>query len=112
MAKIKIAEIPEEVDLALPKHRPDGSRIGVNYADAFGKKLAGSALPDGRTLSYKRRGLQLTLTLGDQAASALMDRLAGKEDPETILQQTMGNLAGQLGYGFLYEDRTVYFVEK
>lgn len=107
MAKIKIATIPEEIDLALPKSRSDGSRVGVNYADAFGRQL-NTTLPDGRSLSYKRRGLQLTLTLGDQSASALMDRLAGREDPVTILNQTLEKIARQLGYAYSCEERTVY----
>jgi hypothetical protein len=108
MAQIEIATIPEDVDQKLPPTRPDGSRIGVNYADAFGKNL-NTTLPDGRVLAYKRRGLQVTLTLGDQAATALMDRIAGNEEPITILNQTFEKLAEQLGYRYKYENRKVYF---
>jgi len=108
MAKIKVAAIPEEVDAMLPKNRPDGSRIGVNYADAFGRQL-NTTLGDGRAMSYKRRGLQITLTLGDRSASALMDRIEGKEDPVTILNQALEKIARELGYQFRYEERTVYF---
>jgi hypothetical protein len=108
MAKIKIATIPEEVDLALPKNRPDSSRIGVNYADAFGRQL-NTTLPDGRSLNYKRRGLQLTLILADRNASAIMDRLAGKDDPITILNLTLQKIARELGYDYIYDNRTVYF---
>jgi len=110
MARIKVAAIPEEVDAMLPKNRSDGSRIGVNYADAFGRQL-NTTLSDGRALSYKRRGLQITLTLGDRSASALMDRLEGQEDPVTILSQTLEKIARELGYQFTYEDRAVYFEE-
>src|SRR5687767_6122627 len=108
MGKIKVASIPDDVDQSLPAGRPDGSKIGVNYADAFGRHL-NTTLPDGRALSYKRRGLQITLALGEQTASALMNRWEGKEDPVTILQQTLGKIAEQLGYRFSYDDRTVYF---
>ena len=111
MTRIQLATIPEEVDMTLPPNRPDGSRLGVNYADAFGKKLNGT-LADGRPVIYKRRGLQLTLTLGDQSASAIMDRLAGREDPVTILHQTLTKIADQLGYDYAYENRSVYLSER
>jgi hypothetical protein len=108
MAQIPIASIPEEVDQRLPQHRPDGSRIGVNYADAFGKCL-NTTLPDGRPLAYKRRGLELTLTLGDQKAKTLLDRWAGQGDAQSIHNLAMTRLAEQLGYKYRYEDRQVIF---
>ena len=108
MPSIPIATIPPEVDQLLPEHKPDGSRVGVNYCDAFGKCLNGT-LPDGRTLAYKRRGLQLTLTLGEQKATALLDRWAGQEDARRITETAMTKLAEQLGYRFRYENRQVIF---
>ena len=108
MAQIAIATIPEEIDQKLPRHRPDGSRIGVNYADAFGKCL-NTTLPDGRPLAYRRRGLELTLTLGDRKAKTLLDRWAGHGDVQTIHGQAMSKLAEQLGYKYRYENRQVIF---
>ena len=40
--------------------KPDGSGVGVNYADADREALK-QTLPDGRKLLLKRRGLKLTL---------------------------------------------------
>ncbi|MCL5270785.1 MAG: hypothetical protein M1457_09620 [bacterium] len=102
MARIKLATIPEEVDRKLPENTPDGSRIGVNYVDAFARCL-NVKLPDGRAVSLKRKGLALTLAIGDQSATALMDRLAGRDDARVILDNALRDLARQLGYEYEHE---------
>ena len=85
-----------------------GIRLGVNYIDAFGRCL-NVALPDGRPMTLKRRGLQLTLTLGDQRVTTLLDRWAGQDQPVRILELAMGKLAEQLGYRYRYDNRQVVF---
>lgn len=53
------------VDAFLPPAKPDGSGVGVNYADQV-LKLLKQTLPDGRKLSAKRRGLRITVVIGDR----------------------------------------------
>ena len=51
-------------DAHLPSAKPDGSGVGVNYADQILKPFK-QTLPDGRKLTAKRRGLKITLAIGD-----------------------------------------------
>ena len=106
MTRIVVATIPQEVDELLPPGRSDGSRIGVNYSDAFGKCL-NVTLAEERIVHYKRRGVEVTLALGEQVARTMIDRATGNEDAEAINRQTLTRLAAQLGCRYVYEDRTV-----
>jgi len=49
----------------LPENKPDGSGIGANYVDAFLKPL-NCELEDELRLACKRRGLRITVSVGDR----------------------------------------------
>ena len=67
----RIAEEPLAAREFLPASRPDGSGIGVNYADAYSKVFR-VTLEDGRKVACKRRGLELRLSVGDRKGAGLM----------------------------------------
>lgn len=53
---------------------PDGSGVGVNYVDVIAK-ASKQTLADGRKLLLKRKGLKLTLAIGERQGEALLRRL-------------------------------------
>ena len=55
----------QAADALLPEHDQDASGVGVNYADAVLKAMK-STLDDGRKVLAKRRGLKITLKVGEQ----------------------------------------------
>ncbi|HQR23163.1 MAG TPA: hypothetical protein PK163_00155, partial [Steroidobacteraceae bacterium] len=62
------------VDAYLPSARPDGSGVGVNYADQV-LKLLKVTLEDGRKFAAKRRGLKVSVTIGERSGHAIMRRI-------------------------------------
>ena len=81
----------------------DGSGIGVNYTDeyllAFKVKL-----DDGRRVSCSRRGLELTLKVGDARGKALLRRLEHGPDKQHLLQAGLEEAAAQAGFRFRVEN--------
>lgn len=68
----------------LPENKPDGSGIGVNYVDAFLKPL-NCELEDELRLACKRRGLKITVSLGDRKGEAILRRIEHGPDVRSIL---------------------------
>ena len=80
----------------LPANKPDGSGVGVNYVDAYLKAFK-VTLADGRKLLAKRRGLRITLTIGEAKGEGLLRRLVHGPDPRVLLREALTEAAGQLG---------------
>ena len=108
--KLKIADEPRSAERLLPSNEPDASGIGVNYADAY---LAGLkvTLEDGRKVIARRRGLEVTLRLGDRKGTALMRRIEHGPDVRTILARALEEAAVDAGLGFEVEDGSIYLIE-
>ncbi|MFO1394320.1 MAG: hypothetical protein U1F09_11220 [Steroidobacteraceae bacterium] len=79
-----------------PSAKPDGSGVGVNYADHV-LKLVKVTLPDGRKLAAKRRGLRITVTLGDSTGQAIMRRLDHGPDTRVIFERALADAAREAG---------------
>src|SRR5262249_25144959 len=94
--KITIPFDQAQADAHLPEAKPDGSGIGVNYADQIVKPFK-QTLPDGRKLLLKRRGLKLTLSLGDKQGEAIMRRLDHGPDVKVIFQKALAEAARSVG---------------
>ena len=92
-----------DADKFLPEVKDDGSGIGINYADAYIKPFK-KILDDGRKVSCKRRGLELTLKIGDRTGKGLMRRLANGPDVRTILREALNEAASDAGVSFTVED--------
>lgn len=94
--RITIPVDENALDAYLPSAKPDGSGIGVNYADQL-LKLLKQTLPDGRKLSARRRGLKIMVTVGDRSGEAIMRRLEHGPDPRTIFERALVAAASAAG---------------
>ncbi len=72
----------------LPENKPDGSGIGVNYVDAYLKPL-NCELEDELRLACKRRGLKITVSLGDRKGEAILRRIEHGPDVRSILHAAL-----------------------
>ena len=72
--RIIIASDDPIVRQCLPPNQPDGSDVGINYADALGKQFR-LKLEDGRKIGYQRRGLKIILKIGEETGEGLLRRL-------------------------------------
>ena len=80
----------------LPENKPDGSGIGVNYVDAFLKPL-NCELEDEVRLACKRRGLKITVSVGDRKGEAILRRLEHGPDVLAILRAALAEAFTQAG---------------
>jgi len=94
--KVTIAIDEAVVDGYLPGARPDDSGVGVNYADQVLKSCK-LTLPDGRKLVARRRGLKITVAIGDAQGEGLMRRIAHGPDVKTIFEQALTEAARNAG---------------
>jgi hypothetical protein len=83
-------------DAFLPRNKLDGSGVGVNYVDAYLKAFK-VTLDDGRKLLAKRRGIKITLTIGEQKGEGLLRRMVHGPDPKVLLKEALQEAAGSLG---------------
>jgi hypothetical protein len=86
----------------LPEAKPDGSGVGVNYVDQIVKPFK-ATLADGRKLLLKRRGLKLTLTLGDKQGEAILRRLDHGPDVKLIFRKALEEAASGIGASVAFE---------
>ncbi|HVW22484.1 MAG TPA: hypothetical protein VHC86_14815 [Opitutaceae bacterium] len=82
-------------DKLLPEVR-DKSGIGVHYVDAFLAPMNAS-LPDKTRVSCKRRGLKITLRVGQKKGEGLMRRLQVSPDPAVMLPAALQEAAQAAG---------------
>ena len=91
----------------LPESKADGSGVGINYADALLKPVK-LTLSDGRKLVVKRRGLKLTLTLGDKTGEGLLRRLQHGPEVKVMVREALREAARNAGAEIEFEDGSVY----
>jgi hypothetical protein len=94
--KITIPIDEEATDAFLPRNKLDGSGVGVNYVDAYLKPFK-LTLEDGRKLLAKRRGIKITLSVGDAKGEGLLRRMMHGPDPKVLIREALAEAAGQLG---------------
>lgn len=104
---MKICDINQEADQMLPSNFQDKSGIGVHYVDAYIKPL-NVELEDGTKVTCKRRGLRVTLAMGDKKGEGLMRRLDVSEDPVVMLQAALKEAAENAGLTYRAEDGAIY----
>ena len=108
--KLKICDVDGSAQEKLPPGFEDKSGIGVHYVDAWIKPL-NTALEDGRKISCKRRGLKLTLAVGESTGSGLMRRLDVSPDPRVMLEVALTEAAKEAGVQLHVDEGAVYLVE-
>ena len=105
--RIRIAEEnPEAVDLIAP-NQPDASGIGVNYTEAY-LKVIDLVLEPGKKVTCKRKGLMITLTIGEKSGEALMRYIEDGPDVKNILRRAIEGAAENAGAKFIVEDGTIF----
>jgi hypothetical protein len=102
----KLCDLNPAVRQKLPPAFPDKSGIGVHYVDAFLAPM-NAALPDGTRVSCKRKGLRVTLRVGDKKGDGLMRRLAIGPDPAAMLQAALQEAAAAAGVQLEITDREI-----
>lgn len=104
--RVELGRESPEWEKLLPSSKDDGSGVGINYADAY-IKIFKTTLEDGRKVLCKRRGLKLTLTIGDAKGEGLMRRLEHGPDEKTILREALKEAAANAGARFLASDGAI-----
>lgn len=105
--RLKINNENTEAESLIPPSKPDNSGIGVNYADAYLKSL-NMELEDGRKIVCKRKGLRVTVSIGDAKGDALMRKREKGPDVKRILRCALEEAFGAAGFGFSVEDGVMY----
>jgi hypothetical protein len=95
---MKLCEINQAAKAKLPPAFPDKSGIGVHYIDAFVAPM-NAALPDGTRVTCKRRGLRVTLRVGQKKGDGIMRRLQVSKDPVVMLPAALKEAAEAAGVG-------------
>ena len=93
---IKLCDINQAAREKLPAVFRDKSGIGVHYVDAFVAPI-NAALPDATRVACKRKGLRLTLRVGEKKGDGLMRRLAAGPDPVAMLNAALQEAARAAG---------------
>jgi hypothetical protein len=91
----------------LPDVKADASGVGINYADQILKPFK-MTLPDGRKLLAKRRGLKITLTIGDKSGEAIMQRIADGPDVKNIFRKALETASKNVGAAVTFEPNTIH----
>lgn len=94
--KVSIPIDEAATDEFLPRNKLDGSGVGVNYVDAFLKPFK-LTLDDGRKLLAKRRGIKITLMIGDAKGEGLLRRMVHGPDPKVLIREALVEAGGQIG---------------
>jgi hypothetical protein len=87
-------------------HRLDGSGAGINYADVIVKAIK-LTLEDGRKVTGKRRGLKITLAIGERTGEGLLRRLAHGPDERRIVREGLAEAARNAGASVTFEPGSV-----
>ena len=107
MTKVKIANQNPGARRWHPDNQPDGSQIGINFADAWIKPL-NTTLDDGTKVACKRRGLRLSVKVGEAKGDALLRRLDFGPDVEAILHAALTQAFDAAGATYSVEDGALY----
>ena len=105
--KIRIADENPAAEELIAPNQPDGSGIGVNYAEAY-LKVIDIEFEPGKKITCKRKGLMIILTIGEKTGEALMRFIEDGPDVKNILRQALEKAAEDADAKFLVEDGTIY----
>ena len=105
--KVKLIDESPDAERWLPSAEPDGSELGINYADAYIKPM-NKLLEDGTQVSCKRRGLKLSVQVGEQQGEAIMRRLEHGPDVQDILQAALAAAFAEAGTTYSVDGGAIY----
>ncbi|MBL4575379.1 MAG: hypothetical protein JKY51_04665 [Opitutaceae bacterium] len=105
--QIKLCDVNPNAEEMLSAEKNDRSGIGVHYVDAYIKPMK-TTLEDGTRVTCKRRGLKVTLSVGDKKGIGLMRRLDVSEDPIVMLQAALQEAATAAGITLSVNDGAIF----
>ena len=105
--KVKLCDVNASAGEKLPERTEDWAGIGVHYVDAWLKPM-NVKLDDGTAVRAKRKGLKLTLQVGQAKGEGLMRRLAVGPDPVVMLEAALREAAEAAGVRLTVEDGGVW----
>jgi hypothetical protein len=105
--KLRLCDVNQAAAEKLPALTGDKSGIGVHYVDAYLKPM-NTVLEDGTRVKCKRRGLKISLTVGEKKGDGLMRRLDVSRDPVQMLDAALQEAARAAAVRLLVEDRVIY----
>jgi len=92
----KLCDVDTGAVAKLPPGAPDTSGIGVHYVDAFLKPM-NATLEDGTRVTCRRKGLKVTLAVGDRKGEGLLRRIEAGGDAVAMLRAALREAAGAAG---------------
>jgi len=105
---LKLCEVNSGADSKLAANGfEDKSGVGVHYMDAYIKPM-NAELEDGTKVTCKRRGLKITLAVGDKKGDGLMRRVDVSQDPVEMMQAALKEAAEQAGVELKVEDGAIF----
>lgn len=105
--KEKLCDVNAGALEKLPAQTGDKSGIGVHYVDAYLKPM-NAKLGDGTRVKCKRRGLKISLAVGEKKGDGLMRRLDVSRDPIVMLQAALQEAASAAGVTISVDDGAIY----
>lgn len=90
----------------LPTRTDDRSGVGVHYVDAYLSPM-NTQLEDGTSVTCRRRGLKIVLSVGDRAGEGLLRRLEIGPDPVAMLDAALQEAAAAAGVGLAVDDGAI-----
>jgi hypothetical protein len=90
--KLKLCDVNQAAVEKLPHLSGDKSGIGVHYVDAYIKPM-NTTLEDGTRVKCKRRGLKISIAVGDKKGDGLMRRVDVSRDPVAMLDSALAEAA-------------------
>lgn len=108
--KEKLCEVDQTAVEKLPPTGEDKSGIGVHYIDAYLKPM-NATLDDGTAVKCKRRGLKITLTVGDKKGEGLMRRIDVSDDPIVMLEAALNEAAKYAEVEFTFDNGEIYLAK-
>jgi hypothetical protein len=96
-----------QADSHLPEVKADGSGVGVNYADQILKPFK-VTLEDGRKLLAKRKGLKITITIGDKSGEAILRRIENGPSVKDIFRKALEEAARNAGASVVFDNGAIH----
>jgi hypothetical protein len=105
--KLRICDVDQAAIEKLPANTGDKSGIGVHYVDAYLKPM-NRVLEDGTRVKCKRRGLKISLAVGDRKGDGLMRRLDVSRDPVVMLDAALREAAAAAEVTLVVDGGVIY----
>lgn len=96
-----------QADSHLPEAKADGSGVGVNYTDQILKPFK-LTLEDGRKLLAKRKGLKITVTIGEKQGEAILRRIDHGPEIKNIFRKALEEAARNAGASVVFDTGAIH----